>query len=115
MGWQSQVHTIRKKVFAGIGAVKGIRSLVPRQTLMRMYEALVTPYFDYCFEVWGCMGKGLCDRLQRLQNRAGRIITFSDYNTRSATRGGSIKTWNPKSGNGIRETEMETEYRIKYQ
>ena len=84
MGWQSQVHTIRKKVFAGIGAVKGIRSLVPRQTLMRMYEALVTPYFDYCFEVWGCMGKGLCDRLQRLQNRAGRIITFSDYNTRSA-------------------------------
>ena len=26
------------------------------------------------------MGKGLCDRLQRLQNRAGRMITFSDYN-----------------------------------
>ena len=24
-----------------------------------------------------------CDRLQRLQNRAGRIITLSDYNTRS--------------------------------
>ena len=45
---------------------------------------LVAPYFDYCSEVWGCMGKGLCDRLQRLQNRAGRIITFSDYNTRSA-------------------------------
>ena len=30
------------------------------------------------------MGPGLCDRLQRLKNRAGRIITFSDYNTRSA-------------------------------
>ena len=29
------------------------------------------------------MGKGLGDRLQRLQNRAGRIITFSDYNRRS--------------------------------
>ena len=25
----------------------------------------------------------VCDRLQRLQNRAGRIITFSDYNRRS--------------------------------
>ena len=49
-----------------------------------MYDALVAPYFDYCSEVRGCMGKGLCDRLQRLQNRAGRIITFSDYNTRSA-------------------------------
>ena len=30
------------------------------------------------------MGKGLCDRLQRLQNRAEGIITFSDYNTKSA-------------------------------
>ena len=48
-----------------------------------MYDALVAPYFDYCSEVWGCMGKGLCDRLQRLQNRAGRIITFCDYNRRS--------------------------------
>ena len=64
--------------------LKRIRSLVPRQTLLKMYDALVAPYFDYCSEVWGCMGKGLCDRLQRLQNRAGRIITFSDYNTRSA-------------------------------
>ena len=49
-----------------------------------MYEALVAPYFDYCSEVLGCMGKGLCDRLQRLQNRAGRIITFGDHNIRSA-------------------------------
>ena len=63
--------------------LKRIRSLVPRQTLLKMYDALVAPYFDYCSEVWGCMGKGLCDRLQRLHNRGGRIITFSDYTTRS--------------------------------
>ena len=84
LGWQSQVVTICKKVFPGIGALKRICYLVPLQILMRMYEALVTPYFDYCFKVWGCMGKGLCNRFQRLQNKAGRIITFSDYNTRSA-------------------------------
>ena len=84
LGWQSQVDIICTKVSAGIGALKHIRSLVPRQTLLRMYEALVAPYFDYCSEVLGCMGPGLCDRLQRLKNRAGRIITFSDYNTRSA-------------------------------
>ena len=77
-------HAHAKKTPVGIGALKRIRSLVPRQTLLKMYNALVAPCFDYCSEVWGCMGKGLCDRLQRLQNRAGRIITFSDYNTRSA-------------------------------
>ena len=49
-----------------------------------MYKALVLPYFDYCSEVWGCFGKCLSDRLQKLQNRVSRIITFSDSNTRSA-------------------------------
>ena len=34
--WQSQVDTICKKVSAGVGALKRIRSLVPRQTLLRM-------------------------------------------------------------------------------
>ena len=72
-GWQSQVDTICKKVSAGTGTLKRIRPLVPWQTLLRMYEALVAPYFDYCSEVLGCMGKGLCERLQRLLNRAGRI------------------------------------------
>ena len=85
LGWQSHADTICKKVSAGIGALKRIRSLVPRQTLLKMYDALVAPYFNYIAptsgDVWE---KGLCDRLQRLQNRAGRIITFSDYNTRSA-------------------------------
>lgn len=79
--WRAHVDAICNKVSVGLGVLKCIRCLVPRQTLLRMYEALVTLYFDYCSEVWGCMGKGLCNRLQRLQNRAGRIITFSDYNT----------------------------------
>ena len=44
---------------------------------------IVAPYFDYCSEVWGCMGKGLCDRIQRLQNTARRIRTLA-LNTRFA-------------------------------
>ena len=40
-------------------------------------------YFDYCTEVWGSLGKCLSDRLQKLQNRAARIITFSGYEHRS--------------------------------
>ena len=46
LGWQSQEDIICTKVSAGIGALKHIRSLVPRQTLLRMYEALVAPSFD---------------------------------------------------------------------
>ena len=31
-------------------------------------------HFDYCCEVWDVLGKTLSDRLQKLQNRAARII-----------------------------------------
>ena len=38
LGWQSHVDIICKKVSAGIGALKRIRSLVAHQTLLRMCE-----------------------------------------------------------------------------
>ena len=47
-------------------------------SIMNMYNALVMPYFNYCSPVWGNINKGLSDKLQKLQNRAARIITFSN-------------------------------------
>ena len=49
-----------------------------------MYNALVVPYFNYCCAVWGNINKGLADKLQKLQNRAARILTFSNYDVRSS-------------------------------
>ena len=49
-----------------------------------IYNSLAQPYFDYCSIVWDSLGKGLGQKLQRLQNRAARIITESDYNIRSS-------------------------------
>ena len=39
---------------------------------------MVQPYFDYCPQVWMCLGSTLCDKL-RLQNRAARFITRCGY------------------------------------
>ena len=41
-------------------------------------------YFWPCLTtVWGNISKGLSDKVQKLQNRAARILTFSGYETRS--------------------------------
>ena len=40
---------------------------------------LIQPQFDYSDIVWGNCGKTLFDRLQKLQNRAARVLTFSRY------------------------------------
>ena len=42
------------------------------------------PYFNYCSAVWGNINKGLADKLQKMQNRAARILTFSNYEVRSS-------------------------------
>ena len=48
-----------------------------------MYKALNVPYFDYSSCVWGYIGKGVSEKIQQLQNRAARIVTLSNYETRS--------------------------------
>ena len=41
--------------------------------------SLVQPHFDYSNSVRGCCGKTLASKLQKLQNRAARILTYSNY------------------------------------
>ena len=48
-----------------------------------MYKSLILPLFDYCDVVWDTAIRGELDRLQKLQNRAGRVITQSTYDIRS--------------------------------
>ena len=81
--WHSHIDSIIKKVSGGLRALKRARILVPHETLIMMYKALVQPYFDYCSSIWGGIGKCQSERLQKLQNRAARIVTHSDFNTRS--------------------------------
>ena len=55
------------------------RHLVPHGTLRSIYQALVQPHFNYCNIVWGNCGVTLQDKLQKLQNRAARVLTYSNY------------------------------------
>ena len=47
--------------------------------LLNVYNSLVQPHFDYCNVVWGNCSKNLSSKLQKLQNRAARVLTFSNY------------------------------------
>ena len=77
--WQTHIDKLSKKVASGIGAIKRIRPFVPPPTLHYIYNALIQSHFDYCNLVWGNCGKTLFDRLQKLQNCAACILTFSSY------------------------------------
>ena len=82
--WDAHIATIISKVAKVIGVLRRLKSLLPHHVLVTVYKSLILPHFDYCSSVWGNLGKGLAQKLQKLQNRAARIITGSDYTIRSS-------------------------------
>ncbi len=60
-----------------------MRDILDYQTLIKIYLSIIQPHFDYCSQIWGCLVKELSDKLRKLQNRAFRIITRENYDTRT--------------------------------
>ena len=55
------------------------KKLLPQETLSRICRGIVEPYFRHCSSVWGNCGETKLPTLQKLQNRAARIVTNSGY------------------------------------
>ena len=93
LSWTIHIEKIAKKIASGIGAIKRCRPFhismpsvlfvlfIFLTTLETVFNALVQPYFNYCSEVWGHCNKSLSNKLQKSQNRAARILTFSSYDS----------------------------------
>ena len=84
LSFKVHIDYIISKVSVGLKMLYRTRQyLDDRNTLLCVYHSLIKQYFDYCSTVWGDCSKSLQDKLQKLQNRAGRIITKSDYSVLS--------------------------------
>ena len=81
--WKNHIEVISKKVSSGIGALKRVRGLIDRETAIKVYKGFIEPYSSYCAPVWDGVGVTLSDRLQKLQNRAARVIAQSTYDISS--------------------------------
>ena len=81
LSWNKHIDKISKKIASGIGALKRMRPFVPSSTLKYIYSSTIQPHFGYCCVVWDNCSKSSADKLQKLQNRAARMLTFSSYDT----------------------------------
>ena len=77
--WSSQLASLTSKISRGIGILRYSKRYVPASTVKQMYKSLVEPHFRYCCPVWGNVGETSLTKLQKLQNRAARIVTGSRY------------------------------------
>jgi hypothetical protein len=83
--WKNHINNITKKISSGISALKRVRPFINRETAVKAYRGLVEPYFTYCSPVWDGIGLKLGEKLQKLQNRAARVMTRSSYEVSSAS------------------------------
>ena len=79
LDWKYHVSTLSSKVSKAVGFLKHAKSILPLGTLNKLYAGIIEPHFRYCCSVWGCCGVTEKHHLQKLQNRAARILTNSSF------------------------------------
>ena len=77
--WKCQIENIKGKVSHAIDLLKYCKNFASMETLKDIYRSIVEPYLNYYCSVWGCSGITRIESLQKLQNRAARIVTSSSY------------------------------------
>ncbi len=79
--WSKHIDKVYSKLSSKIGLLSRISKFLPSNTLNTLYNTLIKPVFEYCISVWGDCFKKDAIKLQRLQNRAARLVTNNfDYN-----------------------------------
>ena len=84
LSWEAHIPEVVSKVAKVFAALRRLRPIYPQSTLVTIYKSLIIPHLDYCSAVWGSIGNGLSQKLEKLQSRAARIITGSGWDIRSA-------------------------------
>ncbi len=79
LAWTTHIDKISKKIASAIGALKRIRPYITTSTAVQVYQALIQPHFDYCCSVWDGLGETFSCKIQKLQNRAARVIMRANY------------------------------------
>ena len=83
LDWNEHIKTVSAKVSRAVGFLKHAKNFLPRDSLKTLYTGIVEPHFRYCCSVWGCCGSTEINKLQKLQNRAARIVTNSSFDSPS--------------------------------
>ena len=79
--WNTHISAICNKVSPKIEMLRKLKYKLPKEQICTIYESIIQPHFDYCISVWGHTSKNNINMLQRLQNRAARVITgIYDWN-----------------------------------
>ena len=74
MKWEGHAMHISRISRRNIGIINRSRHFLNREHRKLLYNALVLPYLNYCYLLWGTASKSTLHRLTILQKKIIRII-----------------------------------------
>ena len=72
--WDVHINNLCEKVGRMISFLRRLRLFVNRRILNQLYRSIILPHLDYADIIWQSSYEKYTSQLQKLQNRAGRII-----------------------------------------
>ena len=82
--WKDHIDAQCKKISKNVALIRRAKNFTIEQTLLTMYNALMLPHLTYCSNVWHDGNNTNMNKLVKLQKRAARVITGSNYEIRSS-------------------------------
>ena len=79
LNWKEQIRAVSAKVSRAVGFLKYSKRYLPITAVKTLHTSIVGPDFQHCCSVWGCCNAAEIQHLQKLKNRAARIVTNSSF------------------------------------
>ena len=73
--WRTHTEELAKQMNSRLFLYRRLCEFIPRSLMATLYHSLFQSKFDYCLTLWGSCALKNLNLLQRIQNRAARIIT----------------------------------------
>lgn len=77
LNWKSHINQTCKKLSKTVGVMNRLKQLLPKATLLTLYNSLCLPHLTYGILAWGAANIG---GLMKVQKKAIRIINNTSYN-----------------------------------
>lgn len=78
LSFKSHINNLCTKLSARIGLISRLRQFLPKKILNVIFKAIVQPNFDYGINIYGFTFQSHINKIQKLLNRAARVISSSD-------------------------------------
>ena len=80
ISWDHQINHVSNKISSGLFALNQVKNILPPNIMIMVYNSLIKCHLEYACIAWASSCSKNLDKITKLQKKAVRIISNSNYN-----------------------------------